>query len=475
MTNLKRREAGLAPLHWNHELTLAARWFGQDSVEHEGGAVCGHTDSLGRSPGDRMVAYHYTNIGAWGENVICGYTTPERAVKGWMDSEEHKVNMLDPLYREIGVGYYRNAETGRGYITQDFSFDRDYAPVIIENEALTTTSTTVNLYIYDPAVGDGLEGMGPAVEMMIANDSEFTNAVWESFTAEKPWTLAEGAEGWRTVYVKTRDAQNRTAMVADTIYLGEQVAQEMPDMDQNGTLRQHFEFTNLDQSGWSKVQFSLNWQGDNSDGTFQPIDGAGAQVADADAFGGTSYSFPAGNTPNHSRYWTSTFYKDAPLVAYFRVKIADNQGDAPVLTIMIDGGGVQYGPLTLTGKDFTAAGQYQEFALPFTYHTNADQPFLTFDFLHTGAQTLAIDTISIFTAPVASTTTLQWEVPGDYYRSRGIWARFITKDGAFSERTEVNPFNSEVEVPPLPETQNPKQPEEPQEYAFQNFLPIAAK
>jgi hypothetical protein len=64
-----------------------------------------------------------------------------------MDSPGHRSNLLDPNSREIGLGYYLREEDGRGYVTQDFGHDPVYPPVIIENEAITTTSTVLNLYI----------------------------------------------------------------------------------------------------------------------------------------------------------------------------------------------------------------------------------------------------------------------------------------------------------------------------------------
>lgn len=211
LTNLKRREAGLAPLRWNREMSESARWFAQNAVDRPTGPYCGHTDSEERSPGDRMQAFHYTNAQSWGENVVCGLTTPDGAVNGWMNSPQHKQNILQGAYREIGVGYYRNSTTGRGYVVQDFSYDPEYAPVIINNEAPNTTAAEVQLYIYNPVGQNGLEGMGDAVEMMIANEPSFANIAWEPFAQERAWTL-EAGEGWRTVYVKTRDAQGRTSL-----------------------------------------------------------------------------------------------------------------------------------------------------------------------------------------------------------------------------------------------------------------------
>jgi uncharacterized protein YkwD len=479
LTNLKRREHGLPPLRWNRELNLAARWFAKNSVTGHGNqSACGHTDSEMRSPGDRFLAFGYRNPHAWGENVICGLTDPQYAVDGWMKSDGHRANLLHTEYREIGVGYYRDDESGRGFIAQDFSVDPTYAPVIIENEAPSTAKSTVNLYIYDPAVGEGLQGMGPAVEMMIANEPDFTDATWEPYTTEKAWQLSEG-EGWRTVYVKTRDGQDRTNTVFDTIYLGAAVPTADLDLEQACSYRPRIEIDSLDQTGWPQVQLSLNWQGDDSDTTFQDKSQIGQPFSDADAIGKRAYFMPTGTQSGQVRYWTTSFHKDVPLVAYFRVKATNTTSANPVLGITVHGGGTEYGPLTLKGTDFASADAYQEFAIPFQFNSNSNDPYLIFDFHHTGASDIYLDTISIFTTSMAIAQQVEWSVLGGYHRSRGIWARFVQTDGSFTAPAELQIYgaNADLIVPPL-DGQAPTEPitqpiaPQPEAANHQLFLPI---
>ncbi len=47
------------------------------------------------------------NYGWKGENIAAGYPSPEAVVQGWMNSEGHRKNMLNPNFKKIGVGYYR--------------------------------------------------------------------------------------------------------------------------------------------------------------------------------------------------------------------------------------------------------------------------------------------------------------------------------------------------------------------------------
>jgi uncharacterized protein YkwD len=102
--NLARQEHGVPPLRWNREMTVAARWYSWDSVENRASGFCGHQDTLGRWPSERVPAFGYQGrCGA--ENAFCGYVTPEDAIEGWMNSEGHRANLLSAGSREVGLGY----------------------------------------------------------------------------------------------------------------------------------------------------------------------------------------------------------------------------------------------------------------------------------------------------------------------------------------------------------------------------------
>ena len=53
-----------------------------------------------------------------GENIAYGYGTPEQVVKGWMNSEGHRRNILSSSYTKIGIGCYKSG--GVLYWTQFF-------------------------------------------------------------------------------------------------------------------------------------------------------------------------------------------------------------------------------------------------------------------------------------------------------------------------------------------------------------------
>ena len=431
--NLARRGYGLPPLRWNRQLTHAARWFSWDSVENRPDGYCGHQDTQGNGPGYRALAFDY--LGSSGtENAFCGYLSPEDAINGWMNSPGHRTNLLNSYSREIGLGYYRRSGDGRGYVTQLFGDDAVYAPVIIENEALSTTNSNVNLYIYDRSIGGGFTGLSASAQMMISNNASFDGATWEPYNASKAWLLTSGT-GWREVYVKTRDNFNRSLTVSDTIYVGANMPLNELGPAQMSTRQSQVTLYNLNGGTLPQAQFSPGWLADDTYETFSHLGGNGEPVNDSTAWGGTAYRLYPGAGESSAWVWDTTFIKDIPLVAYVRLKVNDNTSSSEVARFSIQGGGTVYGPLSIRGTDFAAPDQYQEFALNFTFNSNPSNAFLIFQFWRSGNADVYVDAVSIFSAPQAITSPLIWSVPGGNYRGQGIWVRY-TNGSQFSAISE---------------------------------------
>ncbi|MDQ7030552.1 MAG: CAP domain-containing protein [Ardenticatenia bacterium] len=420
--NVARQQNGVAPLRWNRQLTHAARWFSWDSTENRPPGFCGHQDTLGTWPIDRTRAFGY--LGRSGaENAYCGYLAPKDAIDGWMASPGHRANLLDPNSREVGIGYYRRDSDGRGYIAQNFGADTAFAPVIVANEALTTTNPTVPLYIYQSPEEHSFAGRFPATEMMIGEDVCLAGATWQPFTSEVSWTLSE-RPGWKTVYVKTRDRFGRTHVVSDTIYLGASLP--IAELDRMGPASRSSTVTLpvVDSRGLPYLELSLGWLADDSFESFTLLWGNGERVDDPLAWGGTAYRLFPGNGESFAWVYDTTFYKNIPMVAYVRLKVNDNTSSEDVARFEVSGGGVTYGPLRIRGTDFDAPNVYQEFRLPFVFHENADDPFLIFKFWRLGTADVYVDAVSIFTAPQPVSTPFVWQVPGGNYRGQGVWGRF---------------------------------------------------
>jgi uncharacterized protein YkwD len=108
LVNAERVDRGLARLDANPKLATAARRYAGDLVD---GGYFSHTGRDGSDVGRRLRRVGYVpNDRAWtvGENLAWGtgvLATPAAIVRAWMNSPGHRANVLDPRYREIGLGF----------------------------------------------------------------------------------------------------------------------------------------------------------------------------------------------------------------------------------------------------------------------------------------------------------------------------------------------------------------------------------
>ncbi|TDE87076.1 hypothetical protein E0686_03210 [Deinococcus sp. S9] len=109
------RFAPAAPLTYNAQLAQAAQAHATDMATKN---YFSHTSLDGRTVAQRITATGY----AWraiGENIAAGQTTPEQVVAGWLQSEGHCRNIMNPAYQELGVGYAQGGSYGTTWV-QDF-------------------------------------------------------------------------------------------------------------------------------------------------------------------------------------------------------------------------------------------------------------------------------------------------------------------------------------------------------------------
>ena len=109
--------APAAALTWNARLASAAYGHSRDMADNN---YFSHDSLDGRSMADRINATGYT----WstiGENIAAGYNSVQSVVNGWMASEGHCANLMNPRFTEFALACARNdASQYRLYWTQNF-------------------------------------------------------------------------------------------------------------------------------------------------------------------------------------------------------------------------------------------------------------------------------------------------------------------------------------------------------------------
>lgn len=123
LVNEERARVGCAALALDPTLGEVAYAHSKDMGDND---FFSHTNLSGENPGDRITAGGY-DWQAYAENIAAGYTSPEAAVNGWLNSPGHLENIQNCSVCETGVGYYFNEGSTYGhYWTQVFGrpFDR---------------------------------------------------------------------------------------------------------------------------------------------------------------------------------------------------------------------------------------------------------------------------------------------------------------------------------------------------------------
>ena len=89
------------PVSWSDNLAMAAYLHSEDMALNN---FFSHTGSDGSSAGQRISRQGYP-WRTYGENIAVGYPTVASVIQGWLGSEGHCRNLMDPAFTEIGAGY----------------------------------------------------------------------------------------------------------------------------------------------------------------------------------------------------------------------------------------------------------------------------------------------------------------------------------------------------------------------------------
>ncbi|MGO4887910.1 CAP domain-containing protein [Anaerobacillus sp. MEB173] len=110
ITNVIRVRHGLEPFQWDEKTATVAYKHSKDMFVND---YFSHTSPQFGELSDRFnsedIRYHMA-----GENIAAKYVDGIAAVEGWLNSEGHRVNLLNEEFTHLGVGVYET------YYTQNF-------------------------------------------------------------------------------------------------------------------------------------------------------------------------------------------------------------------------------------------------------------------------------------------------------------------------------------------------------------------
>lgn len=112
LVNKERARVGVAPLRLADDLQTATAIRAREIVR-----VFSHT----RPDGSDCFTVMRNRGRTCGENIAAGNSSASATVKQWMNSDGHRKNILNPNFRELGIGYaYEKRSTYQYYWVQLF-------------------------------------------------------------------------------------------------------------------------------------------------------------------------------------------------------------------------------------------------------------------------------------------------------------------------------------------------------------------
>ncbi len=152
LINRARVKTGLLPLARSPELDAAAQAHSVDMVDHD---FLDHVGSDGSQPQERAdrAGYHVPPNSGWivVEVISAISADPQGPVDWWLGDDQHQKVLMNPRWREIGVGYAQGGEYGN-YWTALFGC----RPGILPSVALDEVTYTHTEQCGDPQLAAAL-------------------------------------------------------------------------------------------------------------------------------------------------------------------------------------------------------------------------------------------------------------------------------------------------------------------------------
>lgn len=202
LVNEERRKAGVDPLEESQTLRPAAQ---QRAVESA--LRFSHTRPNG-SQWRTVFAEFGVDAEYRGENLAAGQRTPSRVVLEWMQSAQHRANILDAQYTQIAVGY--EVVNGVPYWSQLFMMESSAEAVaqrFLKEKQLERSIKYVDTWGIQTVPEPKKQLTAPIIQPQLRNDSQFhpvlmikTGGELRRLYVEANWSLADpSVESWEPV------------------------------------------------------------------------------------------------------------------------------------------------------------------------------------------------------------------------------------------------------------------------------------
>jgi serralysin len=241
LINAERAKVGAQPLAFDGDLNEAAEDHSQWMIATD---TFSHTGANGSDPTARMTEAGYALDGSWaaGENIGWATTRSPEGLQdevdllhsNLMNSSDHRANILDANYREIGVGFETGDYGGRdsAFVTQDFG--KTDTSALLTGVAFDDTDGD---RFYDP--GEGLGGITVTVTTtdgaVIGSTTTMDAGGYDIPLAAGTYnvTFSGGGVSSTTQQVTIGSSNVKVDLVDPAMAGGEQPSQPQPEPESN--------------------------------------------------------------------------------------------------------------------------------------------------------------------------------------------------------------------------------------------------
>jgi hypothetical protein len=156
-TNNARQEQNLADLNLNERLNEAAALKAKDMFDRQ---YWGHNAPDGTEPWHWLIEadYGYTKAG---ENLAKNFYTAEAVTAAWMNSTDHRKNILDPEYTEVGFAVLSGELKGEATTIVVALYGRPVGTGVVSPGTLVAGAEGSSLTLLS-RIGVGMQSMTPA-------------------------------------------------------------------------------------------------------------------------------------------------------------------------------------------------------------------------------------------------------------------------------------------------------------------------
>lgn len=156
-TNEVRQEEALGELHLNPKLNEAAYLKAKDMFEKQ---YWGHSSPEGTEPWHWLIEaeYGYTKAG---ENLARNFYTAEAVTAAWMNSPDHRKNILEPDYTEAGFAVMSGELNGESATIVVALYGRPIGTGVVAPGLLVASAQDGSLGILT-RIGIGMQAVTPA-------------------------------------------------------------------------------------------------------------------------------------------------------------------------------------------------------------------------------------------------------------------------------------------------------------------------